>query len=647
MPRPNRPSLSLLPVLFAVAASAACADSSSESRSASSPGDGSRNAGAAAPGTSSDGASSGGSAERAMAEADVVQLVDGRLFAMSKSGTLSIIDASRPGRLAMLGQAYLPGEPFEMYLRGDLLVVMTNGAYSVTGQANEPARADRGETHGRAASPSPASSRSPDASAGVIVIDVKDPGLMQRVATFPVPGEIADSRIVGDILYVATYENASCYSCGKSPRTMVTSFDVSSPAAMQQVDHVAFENGAAYGASWGANGHKRSIIATSERLYVGGHADITPTYGDGPDEGVIDVLDITDPRGVLGRGAHIETRGAILSRWQMDEKDGVLRVVSQRGIGYAPNGVGSPEVQTFHIWNTRSLQAMGSTSLQLPRQEGLKAVRFDGARAYAITFNETDPLFVIDLANEAAPRQRGELHMPGWVFHLEPRGDRLLGLGLDRTDSRGHLNVSLFDVADMDDPKMLGRVPFGSTAYTTDSSIVSYELPEDQDRIQKAFRVFEDGLITVPFSAGQVFANGAGCEGQGGGIQLIDWRGDALTKQVTLAVAGNPRRALLNQGELLAVSDSNVTSFDIGRRDLALKTADLVIGSCEVRPIANNGGGVTGGQFVEGRDDDDYYRGHWRCSAGGAGAARGSLWAGLALGLAVAGGAVRRRRRHG
>lgn len=644
----NRSSLSLLPVLFAAVASVACSESSSDSMSSARGDDPSRNAGAgaSAPGGDGAGASNGGSAERAIAEADVVQLVDGRLYAMSKSGSLSIIDASRPGRLTMLGHAYLPGEPFEMYLRGDLLVVMANGAYAVDGQPNAPSRGDQGETYGAEAPSSSSRVASPDLGAGVIVIDVKDPGLLQRVATFPVPGEIADSRIVGDILYLATYENASCYGCASSPRTMVTSFDVSSPAEMRQVDHAAFESGAHY-VDWGTSGYKRSVIATSERMYVGGPGDAAPSYqDDGTDEGVIDVLDITDPRGVLGRGAHISTRGAILSRWQMDEKDGVLRVISQRGSGYTVNGIGSPEVQTFHIWNTRSLQAMGSTSLRLPRQEGLKSVRFDGQRAYAITFNETDPLFVIDLADEAAPRQRGELHMPGWVFHLEPRGDRVVGLGLDRNDPLGNLNVSLFDVADMDSPRMLARVAFGSTAYTNDGAIVSYELPEDQDRIQKAFRIFEDGLVAVPFSGGQASANGAGCEGQGGGVQLIDWSGDTLTKQVMLPVAGNPRRALLNQGELLAVSDSNVTSFDLARRDVALKTADLVIGSCETRPVGVSGGWRGGDRATVFADDAPRY--DLRCAAAGVGAragAGGSLWAGLGVGLAAVAGAVRRRRR--
>ena len=652
----NRFALSLLPVLFAAAASAACADSSSDSSGfagSKSSGD-SNNVGAAAPGQSSGNAgASNGSAERAVAEADVVQLEGGRLYAMSKSGSLSIIDVSRPGRLTMLGQAYLPGEPFEMYLRGDLLVVMTNGAYTVTGQPNEPPQSKgQGETRGSGAPASSTSApSSPDAGAGVLVLNVKDPGLMQRVATFAVPGEIADSRIIGDILYLATYENAACYGCGSSPRTMVTSFDVSSPAAMRQVDHVAFESGSQYGSSWGSAGHKRSIVATNERLYIGGHGELAPSYGSGPAEGVIDVLDITDPSGKLGRGAHIETTGAILSRWQMDEKDGVLRVISQRGIGYTTNGVGSPEVQTFHIWNTRSFQAMGKTSLSLPRQEGLKSVRFDGERAYAITFEQTDPLFIID------SRERGGAEAARRAAHA--------GLGLPPRAAR----------------RSRPRARPGSHGPERPPQRVALRRRRHgQAQDARPSRVRFDRLQQRPEHRDVRDARGSGPHPEGVPHlrgrprrrpvlrrldlreRIDELRGARRRHPAHRLVAGLARqagrcsrspatrdRAIRNQGELLAVSDSNVTSFDIARRDVALKTADFVIGSCEARPIPTNNGFPTDGNegfdVVYGEDD---YDGHWHCAAAGAGvSARGSFWAGAALGLAVIGAAVRRRRQNG
>src|SRR5581483_847771 len=303
-------------------------------------------------------------------------------------------------------------------------------------------------------------------------------------------------------------------------------------------------------------------------------------------EGIIDVLDISDPHGKLERGARLVVAGAVLSRWQMDETDGVFRVVSQQGAGRTGNGTAMPQVATFRVADAQSFTPIATMTMKLPRQEGLRTVRFDGARAYAITYNQTDPLFTIDLSDPAKPLQRGELFMPGFMFHLEPHGDRVIGLGIDRTDSNGSLNVSLFDVHDMDRPTMIKRVAFGTANIGEDYEILNGEVSEDQDRIQKAFRVIpfwngrvQQNLVVVPFSA-LVRYGSSTCGNNGGGVQLVTWHDDTLDKKALLPVPGNPRRALLNNGEILAVSDSNVRSFSASDIGSAKQMADLSIGQC-------------------------------------------------------------------
>jgi hypothetical protein len=543
------------------------------------------NAGAAPTGTQS--------AARAIVEADIVQLDDeqDRIYAMSKNGTLAIVDARTPGSLTLMGKTTLPGEPFEMYRRGDVLLTMSNHAVRGDGQLQE-------------LQPEDAPPRAPDAttSAVIAVVDVGDPVHAKTIATFNVPGEIADSRIVGNVLYLATYENAACWGCGKVGRTLVTTFDVSAPTEPKRIDQVSFEtpqNTGGFNAAW-STPWKRSIAATTSRLYVGGlAADASTTT----DEGIIEVLDITDPTGRLKRGATVTTAGPVMSRWQMDEHDGVLRVISQRGAGRTANGEKYPDIDTFRIESSSSLVRIGHTTMKLPKQEGLKTVRFDGPRAYAITFQRTDPLFTIDLSDPAHPAPKGELHMPGWVFHLEPRGDRLLGLGLDRTDSSGNLNVSLFDVSDMSKPTMLSRVSFGPTGMYEDSFITNGVMAEDQDRIQKAFRIFQDGLIAVPFSSGK-----GSCEANGSGIQLFEWSPSSLVKRGLVPLTGNPRRAVRRDSdtmqELIAISDSNVTAFSIQERDSPKKLADVVIGKCIERKAPN--GMPFDGPYGWGEDEGRY-----------------------------------------
>jgi hypothetical protein len=218
-------------------------------------------------------------------------------------------------------------------------------------------------------------------------------------------------------------------------------------------------------------------------------------------------------------------------------------------------------------------------------------VRFDGSRAYAITFAETDPLFTLDLSDPGAPKQMGELVMPGWVFHLVPRGDRLIGLGLDRRDGSGNLNVSLFDVSDMSSPTLVERVSFGPTGLWSDAAITQQVIAEDQNRIQKAFTISDDGLVAVPFSGR------SSCSGNDSGVQLIQLSGDNLSKRALLPISGNPRRAIRRDGELLAVSDSHVSSFSLASLDVAEKTAQVQIGICTQRSVG--GGGMWG-------EGDDY-----------------------------------------
>jgi hypothetical protein len=406
---------------------------------------------------------------------------------------------------------------------------------------------------------------------------------------------------------------------------------------------VSFQSNApdGYNLPWGSN-WKRSIFVTDERLYIAGHADIDPNDFGTTNEGIIDVLDITDPTGRLGTGARLSVAGAILSRWQMDERNGVFRVISQVGAGRTGNGLAAPEIDTFQVAGAQSFTPLGHATMQLPSQEGLRTVRFDETRAYAITYNQTDPMFVIDLADPAHPKQRGALFMPGFMYYLEPHGDRVIGLGIDRTDPNGSLNVSLFDVSDADAPTMLARAAFATAGITEDYDILNSEVSEDQDRIQKAFRVFSDGLVVVPFSAPRpYYATGSGCDNDGGGVELVSWTGDTLVKQALLPLPGNPRRAFENGAEMVTVSDSNVRAFSLTDLQVAHQTADLIIGTC----ASSEDGTYVPAEGNYGPNDQN--EGYAACSAaGGRGSAGWPLLPTL-IALAFARTARRPRRADG
>jgi uncharacterized secreted protein with C-terminal beta-propeller domain len=98
-----------------------------------------------------------------------------------------------------------------------------------------------------------------------------------------------------------------------------------------------------------------------------------------------------------------------------------------------------------------TLAVVGSVADIAPG-ESIMSARFVGDRAYLVTFEQVDPLFVIDLSTPTAPRIAGELKVPGFSRFLQPlEAGFLLGIGRDADPDTGRtrgLKVSLFDVRD-------------------------------------------------------------------------------------------------------------------------------------------------------------------------------------------------------
>jgi uncharacterized secreted protein with C-terminal beta-propeller domain len=114
------------------------------------------------------------------------------------------------------------------------------------------------------------------------------------------------------------------------------------------------------------------------------------------------------------------------------------------------------------------------TAGDMGKGEMVKAVRFIGPRGYVVTFRQTDPLYVLDLAEPAHPKVVGELKVPGYSAYLHPVGENLLlGVGQDATEQGRTLGtkVALYDVSNPAKPAELdGKVvPASVSAVERDS----------------------------------------------------------------------------------------------------------------------------------------------------------------------------------
>jgi hypothetical protein len=478
-------------------------------------------------------ASGGDAAARAISEADILQLDGDRLYALSRYNGLTVVNVSDPAALRVEGSYAAAAEPFEMYVEDGIVFAMFNSWYSYV--CDDTTGVCEWQT-----------------TSSMQAIDARDPAHIALLSNTEIPGAIADSRRVGDVLYVATQEYGYCWGCQQQPNTALTSFNVTDPTHLVQVDQLRLpESNDSYAG-------QRSISVTDQRVYIGGY---DWGYNGTSMPGSIQVVDISDPQGALVQGATVPIAGPIQSRWQMDEYDGVFRVVSQPG-GWGTSS--PPVVQTFRVNSSSDIQPLGSVNIQLPAQnEMLESVRFDGTRAYAITAEQRDPLFTFDLSDPAHPRQAGQLEMPGFVYHMEPRGDRVYALGYDSNNPDGALNVSLFDVSNIEQPALLSRVAFGGDWGN---------FAEGQNQIQKAFSILdEQGLILVPFSGGSYGKQDCSYD-YGSGIQLIDVGGAQLAKRGVAPQVGDARRAFIHREHLFGIGDNTVQSFDISDRDAPVAT---------------------------------------------------------------------------
>lgn len=460
---------------------------------------------------------------RTIEEADIIKLEGSRLYALSQFGGLSIIDVSTRDGMRLLGRTKLQAQPFELYVRDQVVFALYNGYGEYVAGETENERRWVTTSH-------------------IVVFDTSDPSSPTVVGRFAVPGTIQDSRIVGDVLYVVGFESNNCWHCAEGQHTTILSLDVSQPNAIRKVDERAYVEDTTQLYSW-----KRSISVNDQRMYIAG-----PQYGSaGPEGSIIQVVDISDPSGKLVDGASVNAAGKIDSRWQMDETEGILRVISQPG-DWRP--VESPRIQTFSVESSQAVTKLANVEMAVPLNEMLRSVRFDGARAYAITAVQTDPLFTIDLADPTQPRQAGELVMPGWIYHMEPKGERLVALGYDQGNAAGALAVSLFDVSDLAKPTMLDRVNFGGDWGS---------MAEDQDRVHKAFQVLDAAnLVLMPFSGYTYDEDNCRSKFQSG-VQLIDWANDKLVLAGVAGTLGEARRGFLHDDRLFTVSEERVETFDI------------------------------------------------------------------------------------
>lgn len=155
-----------------------------------------------------------------------------------------------------------------------------------------------------------------------------------------------------------------------------------------------------------------------------------------------------------------EVPGYILNQFAMDENGDYFRIATTRSPSWFPGDTAESSASYNNVYVLNgNLEIVGRLE-NLAQGERIYAVRFMQNRAYLVTFEQVDPLFVIDLSEPVSPKVLGELKIPGFSQYLHPLNDvTLIGWGRETevnqfggVTTKG-LKLSLFDVSDVSSPK--------------------------------------------------------------------------------------------------------------------------------------------------------------------------------------------------
>lgn len=456
--------------------------------------------------------------ERDVAESDIWRVHGNRLYFFNQQRGLQIVDITHPDTPTLLATFPLPASGEQMYLLGEDHVALL--------ARSQPCDTDGGQS----------------AASAVIVIDVSGDA-PRETARVPLEGRILESRLVGTALYVGTDtwspksdrpEDAGVWVNG----TRLTGIDLAQPAQPVSRNSV-----------W-LPGSGNVVTATEQFLLVGIQTYDTGRWWDSR----LHVLDIRDPAGAIREFTSLPLDGRLQDKFKVDVSDNILTAITAGPANANGSGPWRSILTTYRLADATPPDTRPSAtrlgSVEVGHGEQLYATRFDGQRAYLVTFLQIDPLWIIDLSQPENPRVLGELEIPGWSTFIQPMGDRLLTVGFDNTAGL-RAAVQLFDVANPAKPALLAKVPLGKEWSWSEAN-----------SDEKALGVFpQDGLVLVPFSS-------SSADQQVLGVQVIDLGRDTLTARGRIENKNVvPRRTTLAGDRVLALSSRDLVSVSLADRD--------------------------------------------------------------------------------
>jgi len=234
--------------------------------------------------------------------------------------------------------------------------------------------------------------------------------------------------------------------------------------------------------------------------------------------------------------------------------------------------------------NFNELVKLGSVKVG-KKDETITAVRFFDNISYVVTFERTDPFYVLDLSDPMDPKILGELEIPGFSQFMHPINEdnsMLLTVGQD-ADENGSITgfqISIFDSTIPTDPKLVDRLVLSNTEDSWTSSSSSWD-----ERAFRYIQVGELGRLIIPLYTSSYNSDGGFSEVFDGftvfGVDLsrtenmitreIDinhWQDFYDSKGCYCGHTSLPDRSFVFDGNLMTMKSSTVVSTDLGSKEI-------------------------------------------------------------------------------
>lgn len=387
-------------------------------------------------------------------EADIVK-TDGQYIYLAIDNRLIIARAYPPHQARALYEGEMDGSIQGLFINGSKLAVLIS---------NSPYAAGAGEVLLPQVFPKISVDRH-EAQTSVRVYDVTGPAEPVLERKLSLDGAYVCARMIGDYVYLIA---AGSVWAGQDdiglPRIDGDSGTVSIEA--DEVWHSQTpDNGYSFTTVMSVNvmdpdreaGHETLLLGGASTVYVSpGNIYVTCPDWSGT-QGKTSIHRIHIDQGRIEYHATGEVPGSLLNQFSLDEQGEYLRVATT--VWDWASWDQERRYNNLYVLD-QALDIFGRLE-NMARDETIHSARFMGDRCYLVTFEQTDPLFVIDLADPGHPRVLGELVMPGYSDYLHPFDqNHLIGIGM--LDSR--VKISLYDVTDPASPKEMSTFLAGESS---------------------------------------------------------------------------------------------------------------------------------------------------------------------------------------